>query len=45
MIVENQQDIERNPNSPDLMLLLNTHQHLKNLEVELTRSIGTVILK
>jgi DNA primase len=45
MILENQQDIEKNLVSDDLLSLLQTHQHLKALEVELTRQIGTVILK
>jgi DNA primase len=43
MILENQQDIEKGRD--DLITLLQTHQHLKALEVELTRVIGTVILK
>jgi DNA primase len=43
MILENQQDMERD--TEDLVNLLQTHQHLKALEVELTRLIGTVILK
>ncbi len=45
MIVENQQDMEKNPNSEELMTLLQTHLHLKELEVDLTRQTGTVILK
>ncbi len=43
MILENQQDIEKG--GDDLTTLLQTHQHLKALEIELTRVIGTVILK
>ena len=45
MIYDNQLDLEKNPGSNDLMTLLQTHQHLKTLEIELTRQIGTVILK
>jgi len=45
MIVENQLDIEKSIKSDDLISLLQTHQHLKALEIELTRQIGTVILK
>jgi DNA primase len=45
MIVENQQDMEKNPNGEDLITLLQTHLHLKELEVDLTRQTGTVILK
>jgi DNA primase len=43
MILENQQDMEKG--AEDLVTLLQTHQHLKALEVELTRMIGTVIIK
>ncbi len=43
LIIENQQDIEKG--NDDLNTLLQTHQHLKALEIELTRLIGTVILK
>jgi DNA primase len=43
LILENQQDIEKGRD--DLSTLLQTHQHLKALEIELTRVIGTVILK
>jgi DNA primase len=45
MILENQHDIEKNNGSDDQLSLLQTHQHLKALEIELTRQIGTVILK
>ncbi|MGL6268148.1 MAG: toprim domain-containing protein, partial [Chitinophagaceae bacterium] len=45
MILDNQQDIEKNNGSDDQLSLLQTHQHLKALEIELTRQIGTVILK
>jgi DNA primase len=45
LIVENQADIEKNPGSEELSLLLNTHQHLKAMEMELTRILGTVIIR
>ncbi len=45
MILENQQDIEKNPAGEELLTLLQTHQHLKALEIDLTRLTGTVILK
>jgi DNA primase len=45
LIVENQADIEKNPTGEELALLLNTHQHLKMMEMELTRSLGTVIIR
>lgn len=43
LIVDNQADIERG--HEDLNTLLQTHQHLKALEIELTRLIGAVIVK
>jgi DNA primase len=45
LIVENQADIEKNPSGEELALLLSTHQHLKMMEMELTRSLGTVIIR
>ena len=45
MIVENQQDMERNPQGEELITLLQTHVHLKELEVDLTKQTGIVILK
>ncbi|TDX01666.1 DNA primase [Dinghuibacter silviterrae] len=45
MMRENQKDMEK-PHTPDeLTLLKETHRHLKDLEIELTRRLGTVILK
>jgi DNA primase len=42
---ENQKDMEK-PHTPDeLTLLKETHRHLKELEIELTSRLGTVILK
>jgi DNA primase len=45
LIVENQADIEKNPGIEELALLLNTHQHLKTMEMELTKALGTVIIR
>ncbi|WP_336513883.1 DNA primase [Pollutibacter soli] len=45
MILENQQDLEKNPTGEELLTLLQTHQHLKELEIDLTRLTGTVILR
>lgn len=45
LIVENQADIEKNPGSEELALLLSTHQHLKTMEMDLTRTLGTVIIR
>ena len=45
LIVQNQADLERDPKEGDLPLLLNTHSHLKQMEMELTRALGTVIIR
>ncbi|MBM3443960.1 MAG: DNA primase [Bacteroidetes bacterium] len=45
LIVENQMDLEREHQPDDMMILLQTHQHLKQLEMELMRAPGTVIFK
>jgi DNA primase len=45
MILVNQKDIQQHSTSPDLNELIQLHRQLKNMEIELTRHIGTVILK
>ena len=45
LIEENQKDLETTQQAEDQILLLQTHQHLKQLERELTHQLGTVILK
>ena len=45
MIVENQQDLELPHSVDEQMVLLQTHQHLKQLEATLTKQVGTVILR
>jgi DNA primase len=45
MIDENQRDLEKSSNAEDQMIFLQTHQHLKQMEIELTRQLGTVIFK
>lgn len=45
LIEENQKDLERMHTSEEQIMLIQTHQHLKQLEIELTRQIGTVILR
>ncbi len=45
MIEENQQDMEKATNSEDQLIFLQTHQHLKQMEIDLTREAGTVIYK
>lgn len=45
MIEENQQDLEKEKDPNEQMLMLHTHQHLKQLETELTKRLGTVIFR
>ncbi len=42
---ENQRDLERSTVSEEQMILVQTHQHLKQMEIELTKQLGTVIFK
>jgi len=41
----NQKDLEQPHTAEEQLSLLQTHKHLKDLEVEMTRQIGTVILR
>ncbi len=45
LIVENQRDLEKAKSPADQLNLLQTHQHLKQMEIELTQHYGTVIYK
>jgi DNA primase len=45
LITENQKDMEKNHDSAVLKNLIETHHHLKLLEMELARKMGTVIMK
>jgi DNA primase len=42
---ENQRDLEKAQVAEDQMILVQTHQHLKQMEIELTRQMGTVIFR
>ena len=42
---ENQRDLEKSLVAEDQMILIQTHQHLKQMEIELTKQLGTVIFK
>jgi DNA primase len=42
---ENQRDLEKSAVAEEQMILVQTHQHLKQLEIELTKQLGTVIFK
>jgi DNA primase len=45
MIDENQRDLEKAVSAEEQLIFLQTHQHLKQMEIELTRHLGTVIFK
>lgn len=45
LILENQKDLETNTDTSQLKTLVETHQHLKMMEVEIAKSCGIVILK
>lgn len=45
LIEENQRELEHATNVEDQLLFLQTHQHLKQMEIDLTRQLGTVIIK
>lgn len=45
LIDENQRDLEKSQSTEEQLILLQTHQHLKQVEIELTRSVGTVIFR
>ncbi len=45
MIDENQRDLEKSSSAEEQLIYLQTHQHLKQMEIQLTRQLGTVIFK
>jgi DNA primase len=45
MIEENQKDFARMTSPQDQLMVIQTHQHLKHMEMELLKNLGTVILK
>jgi DNA primase len=45
LIIVNQKDLELRHTADEQLSLLQTHKHLKDIEVEMTRQMGTVILK
>ncbi|MBA3675676.1 MAG: DNA primase, partial [Chitinophagaceae bacterium] len=45
LISTNQKDLEQSDSAEDQLALLQTHKHLKDLEIEMTRQMGTVILR
>jgi DNA primase len=45
MLLENQVDLEKEHTQEEYNMLRQTHHHLKEMEMELTKKMGTVILK
>jgi DNA primase len=45
MMLENQQDMEKQHSEEEQTILHQTHRHLKELEIELTRKTGAVIVR
>lgn len=45
MIDMNQRDMEKPHNADEQISLIQTHQHLKEMEMQLTRQLGTVIFR
>jgi DNA primase len=45
LIDENQRDLEKTQAAEEQLVLLQIHQHLKKMEIDLTKIIGTVIFR
>ncbi len=45
MMDENQRDLEKEHTMEEQMVFLQIHQHLKQMEIELTKQLGTVIFR
>jgi len=45
MLLENQVDMEKQHTQEEYLMLHQTHEHLKQMEMELTKKMGTVIIK
>jgi DNA primase len=45
LIDENQRDLEKAHTDEEQLVLLQTHQHLKQMEIELTKQVGMVIFR
>ena len=45
MVDENQRDLQRSTSAEEQLVYLQTHHHLKVMEMELLQQIGTVIIK
>lgn len=45
MLLENQRDMEKEHSAQELEHLMQTHEHLKKMEIEISRSLGGVIIR
>lgn len=45
LISQNQKDLEKEHTADEQLMLIQTHQHLKKLEIEILKQVGTVIIK
>ena len=45
MLLENQLDMEKQHSPEEQNMLHQTHEHLKQLEMELTKKMGAVIIR
>ncbi|HEX4876465.1 MAG TPA: DNA primase [Chitinophagaceae bacterium] len=45
MLLENQADLEKEHSPEEFAVLNQTHEHLKKMEMELTKKLGTVIIR
>jgi len=44
-LLENQQDMEKPHSEEEFLVLAQAHTHLKKMEMELTKKMGSVIIK
>ena len=45
MLLQNQEDMEKEHTPEEYNMLVQTHSHLKQMEIELVKMMGTVIIK
>ena len=45
MLMENQEDMQKEHSAEELMILIQTHDHLKQMEIALTKQVGAVIIR
>jgi hypothetical protein len=45
MLLENQQDMEKQHSAEEFSVLLQTHDHLKQMEMALGKQAGSVIIR